>query len=77
MWHAKPKATSVADAVKGVESTATGFANAAIAKGLLDAKQVERARPKAKAYRLADGDGLYLFVPPSGAIAWQYRYRHA
>ena len=26
-------------------------------------------------YRLADGDGLYLFVAPSGVKSWQYRYR--
>jgi hypothetical protein len=32
-------------------------------------------RPMAKAYRLADGDGLYLYVPPSGVLAWQFRYR--
>ena len=28
-------------------------------------------------YRLADGDGLYLYVPPSGVLAWQLRYRLA
>jgi Arm DNA-binding domain len=48
-----------------------------MAKHLLDAKKVEKARPRAKSYRLADGDGMYLYVPPSGVKAWQYRYRHA
>ena len=48
-----------------------------MAKHLLDAKKVEKARVRAKAYRLADGEGLYLYVPPSGVKAWQYRYRHA
>jgi integrase len=48
-----------------------------MAKHLLDAKKVEKAKPRAKSYRLADGDGLYLYVPPSGVKAWQYRYRHA
>ena len=47
-----------------------------MARHLLDAKKVEKARPRVKAYRLADGDGLYLYVPPSGVRAWQYRYRH-
>lgn len=47
-----------------------------MARHLLDAKKVEKAKTRAKAYRLADGDGLYLYVPPSGVRAWQYRYRH-
>jgi integrase len=47
-----------------------------MARHLLDAKKVEKAKPRAKPYRLADGDGLYLYVPPSGVKAWQYRYRH-
>ena len=47
-----------------------------MARHLLDAKKVEKAKPHVKAYRLADGDGLYLYVPPSGVRAWQYRYRH-
>jgi Arm DNA-binding domain len=40
--------------------------------------QVQKARPRAKPYRLADGDGLYLYVPATtkDARAWQYRYRH-
>jgi len=41
---------------------------------LLKDRQVRTARPKAKPYRLADGDGLYLFVPPSGVRSWQLRY---
>ena len=45
-------------------------------KELLGALDVERARPKAKPYRLADGGGLYLWVPPSGVKVWQFRYRH-
>jgi hypothetical protein len=38
-------------------------------------RQIQNARPKAKPYRLADGDGLYLYVPLSGASSWQFRYR--
>jgi len=47
-----------------------------MARHLLDAKKVEKAKPKVKPYRLADGDRLYLYVAPSGVKAWQYRYRH-
>jgi len=42
----------------------------------LTALAVEKARPKAGAYRIADGGGLYLWVPPSGVKVWQFRYRH-
>ena len=47
-----------------------------MARHLLTDRQVRNAKPKDKAYRLADGDGLYLYVPQSGALSWQYRYRH-
>lgn len=47
-----------------------------MARHRLDAKTVEKAKPKAKSYRLADGDGLYLYVATSGVKSWQYRYRH-
>lgn len=43
----------------------------------LDAKKVERAKPEAAPYRLADGDGLHLYVAPSGTKSWQFRYRLA
>jgi len=42
----------------------------------LTALAVEKAKPRATAYRMADGGGLYLWVPPSGVKVWQYRYRH-
>ena len=45
------------------------------ARYLLTDLQVRKARPKAKAYRLHDGGGLALYVPPSGVAAWQFRYR--
>src|SRR4051794_12938460 len=38
--------------------------------------EVSRAKPKKKPYRLADGGGLYLWVPLSGVKVWQFRYRH-
>ena len=41
---------------------------------ILSDRHIRAAKPKDKPYRLADGDGLYLFVPPSGVRAWQFRY---
>lgn len=46
-----------------------------MARHLLTDVQVRKARPRAKAYRLRDGDGLFLYVPPSGASSWQFRYK--
>mgnify|MGYP000847565456 CR=1 FL=1 len=43
---------------------------------LLTALAVDKAKPRAKPYRLADGGGLYLWVPASGVKVWQFRYRH-
>ncbi len=43
---------------------------------LLGPLEVTRAKAKANAYRLADGGGLYLWVPASGVKTWQFRYRH-
>src|SRR5215470_16016121 len=43
---------------------------------LLSPSEVDRAKAKVKPYRLADGGGLYVWVPPSGVKAWQFRYRH-
>jgi integrase len=44
---------------------------------LLGPLEVSKAKADAKPYRLADGGGLYLWVPPSGVKTWQFRYRHA
>ncbi len=45
---------------------------------LLGALEVEKAKArKTGPYRLADGGGLYLWVPVSGVKTWQFRYRHA
>lgn len=43
-------------------------------KELLNAKQVEHAKPKEKEFNLADGGGLYLRVKPSGAKIWLFNY---
>jgi integrase len=36
---------------------------------------VRNAKPKAKAYKLGDRDGLYLLVQPNGARCWRMDYR--
>ena len=41
---------------------------------LLTDKHVRNAKPKEKAYRLADGNNLYLLVSPTGTRSWQLRY---
>ncbi len=40
---------------------------------LTDAK-VRNAKPKHKPYKLADGEGLFLLVAPSGSKYWRLRY---
>ena len=40
---------------------------------LSDAK-VRNAKPRTKRYKIADGDGLFLFVMPSGGKYWRLRY---
>ncbi|SAI65487.1 phage-related integrase [Bordetella ansorpii] len=45
-----------------------------LASGLND-RSVKNARPKEKAYSLADGEGLSLIVSPAGRKSWSFRYR--
>ncbi len=33
------------------------------------------AEPAERPYKVADSDGLYLLVQPSGALLWRFRYR--
>jgi integrase len=40
----------------------------------LTVKAVEAAKPREKAYKLADAHGLYLFVSPAGAKSWRANY---
>lgn len=35
------------------------------------------AKPRAKSYKLADGESLFLFVSPTGARIWRWKYRLA
>ncbi|TAF75891.1 MAG: DUF4102 domain-containing protein [Alphaproteobacteria bacterium] len=43
---------------------------------LSDAK-VRNAKPEAKAYKLTDGEGLFLQVMPNGSKYWRMKYRYA
>lgn len=38
---------------------------------------IKAAKPKAKPYKLADSQGLYLEVAPSGGKWWRFKYRIA
>jgi integrase len=40
---------------------------------LSDAK-VRNAKPQAKPYKIADGEGMFLFVSPSGSKYWRLKY---
>lgn len=44
---------------------------------MLADKAIKALLGKAKPYRVADGDSLYILVQPSGAKHWVYRYRFA
>ncbi|MGN6282286.1 Arm DNA-binding domain-containing protein, partial [Frateuria sp.] len=37
--------------------------------------QISKAKPKPKAYNLADGNGLHLAVSPAGLKTWTVRYK--
>jgi integrase len=43
---------------------------------MLTQLQITSAKPKAKPYRLADGQGLVLVVQTSGSKLWCFRYRY-
>lgn len=43
----------------------------------LNAHQVETVKPRDKAYKLADGGGLYLMVNTNGSKYWCMKYRFA
>jgi integrase len=36
--------------------------------------QVRTAKPRERSYKLPDGGGLYLFLPPTGARLWRLRF---
>lgn len=39
--------------------------------------RLRAAKPRARAYKIGCGDGLYLLVNPSGSKLWRQKYRHA
>ncbi|WP_324131177.1 Arm DNA-binding domain-containing protein [Erwinia psidii] len=43
----------------------------------LNARQVETARPRDTACKLADSGGLYLMVNTNGSKYWRMKYRFA
>ncbi len=36
---------------------------------------ISKAKAKPASYKMADANGLYLLVQPTGAKLWRYRYR--
>ena len=38
--------------------------------------KIGKAKIDAKAYKLADGGGLFLLVKPNGSRLWQQKYRY-
>jgi integrase len=42
---------------------------------MLTDTQIRKAKPAEKAYKLADGEGLHLYVSPAGGKLWRYRYK--
>ena len=42
----------------------------------LNNTQVKNAKPEARPYKLADGEGMYLHVQPNGGKYWRLKYRH-
>ncbi len=45
-------------------------------KSLSDA-QARNAKPKSKPYKIADGEGLFLLIMPSGSKYWRLKYHFA
>jgi len=39
--------------------------------------RIKAAKPKDKPYQLADGEGMYLEIMPSGSKIWRMAYRQA
>jgi len=46
-----------------------------VKKGPIQDKVAAALEPEAKAYRVPDGNGLYLYVRSSGAKSWEIRYK--
>ena len=44
---------------------------------LLTDTEIRKSKVGARAYRLPDGRGLFIFVTPTGGKLWRWKYRHA
>jgi len=53
------------------------MSEAAKRKSGLTANAVKHAKPRSKAFKLSDRDGLYLLVTPTGIRYWRMNYRFA
>lgn len=42
----------------------------------LTAKAIDAAKPRARPYKMADGEGLYLLVNPNGSKWWRFKYKY-
>jgi integrase len=42
---------------------------------MLSVVQIRALKPADRPYKVADAEGLYLLVQPSGALLWRFRYR--
>ena len=38
--------------------------------------QIKKAKPSTKPYKLFDGGGMFLYVPPGGAKLWRWQFRY-
>ena len=36
--------------------------------------EIKNAKPREKAYKLSDGDGLFLLISPNGSNYWRFKY---
>lgn len=36
--------------------------------------EIKNAKPREKAYKLSDGDGLFLLISPNGSKYWRFKY---
>lgn len=37
---------------------------------------IKKAQPREKAYKMTDGEGMFLLVSPNGSKLWRLKYRY-
>ena len=52
----------------------SGYANGAIPPMPLKELEAKNAKPKDRAYKLADSEGLFLLVQPNGSKLWRMKW---